>query len=117
MKIEYRLSTVVDVRGMSEILLTARKRSGKKVITMRAKSEVCVLPQYFSPITGIEINSRKLVTAKVKQWHIEQKAKLDAIVSHIAVREVEDFELETDSSWLKCVVEARSHAFYSLYPQ
>jgi len=37
MKIEYRLSTVVDVRGMSEILLTARKRSGKKVITMRAK--------------------------------------------------------------------------------
>lgn len=94
---------------MSEILLTGKKRIGKKVITMRAKSEVCVLPQFFNSITGIEINNRKLVTAQIKQWHLEQKAKLDALVSHIAAKEMEDCQGIGDSGWLKDVVKCYLH--------
>ena len=43
MKILLRLSTKINMGGMSEIMLSANNRIGDKVVTLRAKSEVYII--------------------------------------------------------------------------
>lgn len=43
MKILLRLSSKINMGGMSEIMLSANNRIGDKVVTLRAKSEVYII--------------------------------------------------------------------------
>lgn len=109
MKIELRMSAKNKRGGMKEILLKAKKHIGKETITMRAKSEVLTLPMFFDEEKGIDIGRKRVINADVKQWHLEQKAKLDGIFAAVASAEFNASSEDYSSDWLKRVVELHLH--------
>ena len=109
MKISFRLSTKVNANGMSEIMLSAQNRIGKKVITLRAKSEVYIIPAFFSKEKGIDLARKKVVTNDMRVWHNEAKTKIDGILSVVANAEILERKENITGSWLKNVVEHYLH--------
>ena len=65
MKILLRLSSKINMGGMSEIMLSANNRIGDKVVTLRAKSEVYIMPVFFSQEKGIDMSRKKLIAPDV----------------------------------------------------
>jgi integrase len=95
--------------GMSEIMLSANNRIGDKVVTLRAKSEVYIMPVFFSQEKGIDMSRKKLIAPDVRIWHNEAKCKLDGILSSIAHAEETARKEDMIGDWLKKVVEKHLH--------
>lgn len=104
MKIVLTLSARRNGEGMSEIILKANRRAGGSVVTMRAKSGVWTLPEFFDDRVGIDITLRRMVNPQVRMRHIEAKARLDGLLVAVsrAVTEAGDEALPVD--WLRGVV-------------
>lgn len=94
---------------MSEIMLSANNRIGDKVVTLRAKSEVYIMPVFFSQEKGIDMSRKKLIAPDVRIWHNEAKCKLDGILSSIAHAEETARKEDMIGDWLKKVVEKHLH--------
>ncbi|MFQ7266252.1 MAG: recombinase [Paraprevotella clara] len=94
---------------MSEIMLSANNRIGDKVVTLRAKSEVYIMPVFFSQEKGIDMSRKKLIAPDVRIWHNEAKEKLDGILSTIAHAEETARKEDMIGDWLKKVVEKHLH--------
>lgn len=94
---------------MSEIMLSANNRIGDKVVTLRAKSEVYIMPVFFSQEKGIDMSRKKLIAPDVRIWHNEAKEKLDGILSTIAHAEETARKEDLIGDWLKKVVEKHLH--------
>lgn len=94
---------------MSEIMLSANNRIGDKVVTLRAKSEVYIMPVFFSQEKGIDMSRKKLIAPDVRIWHNEAKEKLDGILSTIAHAEETARKEDMLGDWLKKVVEKHLH--------
>ena len=109
MKILLRLSSKINMGGMSEIMLSANNRIGDKVVTLRAKSEVYIMPVFFSQEKGIDMSRKKLIAPDVRIWHNEAKCKLDGILSSIAHAEETARKEDMIGDWLKKVVEKHLH--------
>ncbi|VYU42491.1 site-specific tyrosine recombinase XerC [Paraprevotella clara] len=109
MKILLRLSSKINMGGMSEIMLSANNRIGDKVVTLRAKSEVYIMPVFFSQEKGIDMSRKKLIAPDVRIWHNEAKEKLDGILSTIAHAEETARKEDMIGDWLKKVVEKHLH--------
>lgn len=109
MKILLRLSSKKNMGGMSEIMLSANNRIGDKVVTLRAKSEVYIMPVFFSQEKGIDMSRKKLIAPDVRIWHNEAKCKLDGILSSIAHAEETARKEDMIGDWLKKVVEKHLH--------
>lgn len=109
MKILLRLSSKINMGGMSEIMLSANNRIGDKVVTLRAKSEVYIMPLFFSQEKGIDMSRKKLIAPDVRIWHNEAKEKLDGILSTIAHAEETARKEDMIGDWLKKVVEKYLH--------
>lgn len=121
MKIHLRLSAKIDANGKSEILLSAKKKIGKSVVTMRAKSGIYVLPSFFDEKKEeIDINKKRKAMPTIRRQHIEAKEAIDKILSTIA--KAEESTTPNDKDWLKGIVETSQcstldidHDFYMLY--
>lgn len=109
MKILLRLSSKINMGGMSEIMLSANNRIGDKVVTLRAKSEVYIIPVFFSPEKGVDMSRKKIIAPDVRKWHNEAKEKLDRILSAIAHEEETVRKEDMTGDWLKKVVEKHLH--------
>lgn len=109
MKIVLRLSTKTDANGMSEINLKGNKKIDGKVVTMRAKSEVYIMPMFFSEQVGVDLTKKRVIAQEIRQWHIEAKAKLDAILSAIAVAETDVETKSMTKDWMQSVVKEFLH--------
>lgn len=94
---------------MSEIMLSANNRIGDKVVTLRAKSEVYIIPVFFSPEKGVDMSRKKIIAPDVRKWHNEAKEKLDRILSAIAHEEETVRKEDMTGDWLKKVVEKHLH--------
>lgn len=109
MKVVLKLSTKTDANGMSEINLKANKKVNGKVVTMRAKSEVRIMPIFFSGQTGIDLSRKRVIAKDIRQWHIEAKAKLDGILSALTVAEASAVENDMTKDWMQMVVRNYLH--------
>lgn len=109
MKISLRLSSKVNVNGLSEIMLSTKIRIGTHVTTLRAKSEVFVSPVFFSEEKGVDLSRKRVIAADTRRLHNEAKEKLDGILSAIAKAEETAKKEGLDSDWLKDVVERQLH--------
>ena len=109
MKILLRLSSKINMGGMSEIMLSANNRIGDKVVTLRAKSEVYIIPVFFSPEKGVDMSRKKIIAPDVRKGHNEAKEKLDRILSAIAHEEETVRKEDMTGDWLKKVVEKHLH--------
>lgn len=109
MKILLRLSSKINMGGMSEIMLSTNNRIGDKVVTLRAKSEVYIIPVFFSPEKGVDMSRKKIIAPDVRKWHNEAKEKLDRILSAIAHEEETVRKEDMTGDWLKKVVEKHLH--------
>jgi len=109
MKISLSLSKKISVDGKSEILLSAQNRAGGKVCRMRVKSEIFVMPAFFSAEKGIDMSRKKVIAADVRQWHNEAKDKLNGLLSAVARAEESADKNEIKGDWLKRVVEEHVH--------
>ena len=109
MKIKLGLSSKVNVNGLSEIMLSAKVRTGKGVTTLRAKSEVYIYPAFFSADKGIDMSRKRLIPPDVRKWHNDAKVKLDGILSTISKAEETLQKADLSSDWLKIVVSQYLH--------
>lgn len=126
MKINFLLSKKADVEGKREIILRANKKTTHgKVVTLRAKSRVRTLAEYFDESVGIDVNKRRGVPIEERKFQSEQKKKLDGILHAICEAENNAIEqkIEIKHDWLEKVVsahmdsntvESKSKDFYTL---
>lgn len=109
MKISLRLSSKINVNGLSEIMLSTKIRLGTHVTTLRAKSEVFVSPVFFSEEKGVDLSKKRVITSDARKLHNEAKEKLDGILSAIAKAEETVNNEDINAYWLKDVVEHHLH--------
>lgn len=109
MKISLSLSKKVSAEGRSEILLSAQNRVDGKVCRMRMKSEVFVMPEFFSAEKGIDMSRKRVIAPDVRQWHNEARDKLNGLLSAIARAEENAGKNEIKGDWLKNVVNGHLH--------
>jgi len=104
-----RLSQKVDVEGRSEVLLTTQVKVNDKVVKMRAKSEVRVRRDLFSPERGVDFSRRRVVSAEDRDWHIRMQEKLNSILTAVATAEIGANRALMTCEWLRTVVEHHLH--------
>lgn len=109
MKVSLSLSVKRDASGKSEILLSMQNRIGGRVFRMRAKSEVCVNPEYFSNDKGVSLSRKRIIASDVREWHIKAQDKLNGILNAVASAEINARKEEMRGEWLRMVVERHLH--------
>lgn len=109
MKISLRLSNKTNALGRSEVLFKCLLRINGRIVTMRAKSEVWVRPDLFSPERGVDFSRKRVISSDEREWHIKMQEKLNGILTAVATAEMSAQKSAMTCDWLRNVVEVYLH--------
>lgn len=109
MKINFKLSAKRNQEGMGQIILCSALFVDSKSVHISAKSEVYTLPKFFSEEKGIDFGKAKSIKPDVRNFHNEQKEKLDGILQAISKESGETDKALMVGGWLQDVVDRKNH--------
>jgi len=109
MKVLLTLSARADALGRHEVLLSAQNRVNGRVVRMRAKSGVRVLPAFFSAERGVDLSHRRLIAPDVRDFHLAAARRLGDLLAAIAEAEAVAERADLTGDWLRRVVEGFWH--------